>query len=163
MCRDREHSYRNKITCELMSIESKNPTEFWKVIKKMKKWGSNCDSSDNIDPRDWRLHFQKLLNEEIPTPPSLIGELTKLEEELFFPEYDIRISNSEIEKTLKRLNKKASPGPDKILGKLLWAGERELKPLLKLFFNKLFSHAKQPKMFTLNFLITIYKKGEIIF
>ena len=114
MCR--EHSYRNKITCELMSIESKNPTEFWKVIKKMQKWGSNCDSSDNIDPRDWRLHFQKLLNEEVPTPSSLKEELTKLEEEQFFSEYDIRISNSEIEKAVKRLNKKASPGPDNISG-----------------------------------------------
>ena len=88
-------------------------------------------------------------------PLSLLDELSKLEEEQFFSEYDVRISNSEIEEAMKRLNKKASPGPDNMSGMLLWAGERELKPLLKIFFNKLFSHAKQPNMFTLNFLISI--------
>ena len=46
-----------------MSAEKENPTEFWKVIKKMQNWGSDKnDLSDNIDPKEWMLHFQKLLN-----------------------------------------------------------------------------------------------------
>ena len=73
----------------------------------------------------------------------------------------MRITNIEIEKALKRLNKRACPGPDNISGNLLCTGEKELMPLFSLFFNKLFSHSKQPKLFSLNFLITIFKKGEI--
>ena len=34
-------------------------------------------------------------------------------------------------------------------------------PLLNLLFNRLFSQAKHPKEFSLNFLITIFKKGEV--
>ena len=33
-------------------------------------------------------------------------------------------------------------------------------PLLRLFFNKLFSQVNQPKLLTLNYLVTILKKGE---
>ena len=149
-----------KLTCELLSIENKNPTEFWKVIKKMQKWGSN-NSPDNIDPGDWLLHFQKSLNDKVHTPSPLLDELGKLEEERFFSEFHTRFTNNKIEKAIKKLIKKASPGSDNISEKLLCAGERELRAVLNLFFNKLFSQAIQPKMFTLNFLITISKKGEI--
>ena len=34
-------------------------------------------------------------------------------------------------------------------------------PLFCIFFNKLFSHANQPKLLTLNYLVTIFKKGEV--
>ena len=34
-------------------------------------------------------------------------------------------------------------------------------PIFNLFFNKLFSHASQPKKLCINYLITIFKKGEV--
>ena len=33
-------------------------------------------------------------------------------------------------------------------------------PLYKLFFNKLFSHATQPKILSINYLKPIFKKGD---
>ena len=84
-----------------------------------------------------------------------------LENKPFFSQLDYRIENGEIEKALKRLNRKASPGVDKISGGLLFEGLGNLLPIFNLFFNKLFSHALQPKKLYINYLITIFKKGEI--
>ena len=81
-------------------------------------------------------------------------------ERAFFSELDVSITQNEIEKALKKLNKKAAPGPDNISGNLLYVGKDVLMPLLRLFFNKLFSQVNQPKLLTLNYLVTILKKGE---
>ena len=80
---------------------------------------------------------------------------------LFFSEFDREISTKEIEEALTRLNTKSSCGPDKVSANLLCVGKRKLMPVLKIFFNYLFNFALQPKNFTLNFLVSIYKKGEI--
>ena len=73
---------------------------------------------------------------------------------------DYKITNSEINKALKRHNKKASPGPDKISGSCLPAGNTVLMPALNIFFNKLFSLATQPNIFSLNFLKSIFIKED---
>ena len=161
-CKKNESKFRKKLTDELMSIENKNPTEFWKVIKKMRNWGScKDDSSDSIDPKEWMLHFQKLLNGSVHTPQHQLDELSRLENTPFFSDLDAKITHSEIEKALKKLNKKASSGPDSVSGKMLCAGKEVLMPLLDLFFNKLFTHANQPKILSLNYLVTVFKKGEL--
>ena len=73
---------------------------------------------------------------------------------------DSRITISDVEGALKRLNKKASPGPDKISAELLLAGKAFLMPLFVLIFNKVFSYAAYPQLWTQNFLKQIFKKGE---
>ena len=94
-------------------------------------------------------------------PRFFLEELSQLEGESYFSEFDGRITDSEIEKALKRLNKKASSGPDNISASLLCSGAKELIPAFNLLFNKLFLLHKHPKIFSRNFLITIFKKGEI--
>ena len=49
ICRDKEKRFRFKIVDKLLSIEDKNPSEFWNLVKTMKNYGSNkADSSGNI-------------------------------------------------------------------------------------------------------------------
>ena len=116
---------------------------------------SNNESCEAIHPSEWLNHFQKLFNEAKPIKHSLLEELERLENEPHFSELDFRISRNEINKALKRLNKKSAPGPDHISGNLLWAGKDALTPLFDLFFNKTFTHCSQPRIFALNFLMTI--------
>ena len=160
-CRQNERAFRDKLTSQLLATENAKPAEFWKLVKEMKSWG-NCtnDSCETIHPNEWLDHFQKLFNETKPTQPCLLQELERLEKYPYFSDLDFRISVKDIERALKRLNKKASPGPDRISGSLLFAGKDSLMPLIKLFFDKLFSHCTQPEIYSLNFLITILKKGE---
>ena len=130
----------------LLSTEKKDPSEFWNLIKQMKNHGSGKnDQSKQIDPRDWMLHFQSLLNEKASTSEIVLDELSTSEKELFFSEFDREISTKEIEEALTRLNTKSLCGPDKVSANLLCAGKRELMPVLKIFFNYLFNFALQPK------------------
>ena len=125
------------------------------------EWGKNtADPGESIPPSEWLNYFQSLLSEKIPTAPVILKELQTLEQEPYFSELDYCITAADINSALKRLNKNSSPGPDKISGAHLLAGIDVLMPALKLLFNKMFSSAKQPSIFSLNFLKAIFKKGD---
>ena len=80
--------------------------------------------------------------------------------ELVFSQLDFQITTEEIDKSLSRLNKKSSTGPDKIHPQLLVLGKGELISCLRLYFNKLFTHTYHPYSNSLNYLRPIYKKGD---
>ena len=161
-CRESERKCRDMLLTKLLAIEEHKPTEFWNLVKEIKNWGSSQNKvENNIEPNDWLNHFQELLNEGEDAPDSFKLELHRLESEPRFSKLDYRISVSELNKAMKRLNTKSAPGTDKISGKLLCVGNTELQQVLILFFNKLFSHAFQPHTHSLNFLVPIFKKGEI--
>ena len=161
VCKAAERGVRNKLTNQLLGIEAKNPTEFWKLVNSMKKWGKNETKTENsIPPEEWLSYFQDLLGKKPETSAHILKELQELENEPAFTEMDFRISPNEIEKAINRLNKKSSPGPDGILCKHLFSCKKQLLPMLELFCNKLFTHASQPKTQSLNFLKPAYKKGE---
>ena len=127
----------------------------------MRKWGKkSADPSEAIPPSEWLNYFQSLLNEKNATAPEKLEELQTLEQEPYFSELDYAITTEEIASALKRLNRKSSPGPDKVSGAHLLAGTEILMPALKLLFNKMFSSAKQPSIFSLNYLRAIFKKGD---
>ena len=147
---------------KLLSIEEQKPIEFWNVVKKIKNWGKSQTKVENsINPKDWLNYFQELLNEGEEVPDYLKEELQRLESVPMFSQLDYRISVGEFNKAIKRLNTKSSPGVDKISSKLLVVGKSELSQVLIIFLNKLFSHAYQPHSNSLNFLVPIFKKGEI--
>ena len=68
-----------------------------------------------IPPETWLHHFNSLYDGE-DTPLNFINELASFENKLAFSEVDFKIEKSEIETSLKCLNKKASPGADKMSG-----------------------------------------------
>ena len=39
-CKESEHKLRSTLTKKLLSISEQNPTEFWKLIGKMRNWGA---------------------------------------------------------------------------------------------------------------------------
>ena len=161
-CRENENKLRKKLVNELLSFENNDPNEFWKLIKKMQSWGTSKDNpAESIPPNDWQSHFQKLLNSECVTPPDKLAELNELESEIHFSEMDERISNNEIKNAFKKLNLRSSVGPDLVSGKLLHTGKDILTPLLCIFYNRMFELAKQPEIFTSNFLVSIPKKGDL--
>ena len=161
-CRESERKYRDMLLAKLLAIEEHKPTEFWNLVKKIKNWGRSQNKvENNIEPKEWLTHFQELLNEGEVAPDSFKLELHRHESEPMFSKLDYRISVSELNKAMKRLNTKSAPGADKISGKHLCAGNIELRQVFILFLNKLFSNTFQPHTHSLNFLVPIFKKGEI--
>ena len=162
ICKSSERKLRGFVTAKLLHIESKTPREFWETIKKMRNWGkSNKEQETPISPSEWFSHFTSLLNKGADNvAPNIYKDLERLESEPVFSDVDFRITIEDIDLALKRLNKSASPGPDKLSGKLVLAGTQELKPLLELLLNKMFTYAKQPNVWSQNYLVTIFKKGD---
>ena len=144
ICKTTEQEFRKKLTSKLLRAENKNPKEFWDVIQKMRKWGNVVKGDNPIDPSEWQIHFQSLLNQKSDLTSETCAEIKRMENSPSFSDLDFRITSQDIMKAFKRLNKKATPGPDKISGKLIYAGVRELMPLILLVFNKRFSHAHMP-------------------
>ena len=161
VCRESERKFRDTLTAKLLSIEKHKPTEFWNLVKKIKTYGKpNSETENNIHPSEWLKYFEALLTDAKETPSNLIDELKQLELAPSFSELDSRITTEEVEKALSRLNKKSSPGPDKIHPQFLVLGKGELKSCLGLYFNKLFTHTYHPYSHSLNYLKPIYKKGD---
>ena len=90
----------------------------------------------------------------------MLKELALLEKEPYFSELDSRITSSDVERALKKLKQNVASGVDKISAELLIAGKSFLMPLFLLIFNKIFTHANYPLIWTQNFLKPIFKKGE---
>ena len=84
--------------------------------------------------------MNSFLNDGKDIPLKFINELASFGNKPAFSEVDFQIEYSEIETALKRLNKKASPGADKVSGNLLVTDKDDLMPIFKLFLNK-FSHS----------------------
>ena len=161
LCKASERAFRDKLSSTLFQAEKHNPENFWSAIKKMKQWGKNTsEPGESIPPSEWLDYFQNLLSEKSTTSTKLLNELQSLEQEPYFSELDYQITDTEVSKALKRLNTKASPGPDKIPGSHLLAGKIILMPVLKLFFNKMFSMASHSSIFSLNYMKAIFKKGD---
>ena len=146
-----------ELTSKLLSVEKNNPRKFWEVITKMRTWKDAHRRENNpIDPGEWQTHFQDLLNEKSEISPDCQQEIENAENVPYFSELDCQISDEEVMCAGKRLNKTASPGPDKISGKVIFDGLKEFIPVIKLLFNKVFAHASMPTPWKMNFLVTIF-------
>ena len=155
-CRNAESSFRKTMLNKLLSIESNNPKQFWKLIKNMKEWGQDSqDPSDCIPSTTWEEHFRTLLN----SPTSQTLELP-IHQKLFIPEMDRRISERELTEAIMRTKLGKACGPDGILIEhIKHATDDALHTLLNLM-NIIFSNAIYPKSWSSNYLKPIYKKGS---
>ena len=160
ICKKSEKRFRDKLSNKLLEAESANPQEFWKTISQMRNWGKPAkDNSEGIPPREWHAYFTELFRNKEDLPEQILANLKRLEEEPVFTELSFRIQNHEIGQAFKKLNQKASPGVDKVSAKILYAGRKELTPILNLFLNKTFSEVGHPSVWATNILKTILKKG----
>ena len=62
-CRKAEKEFRNYLRGQLQNFDKYDPKHFWKIIKKMNKWGKQQhDPVDDISAGRWKTHFKVLLN-----------------------------------------------------------------------------------------------------
>ena len=157
-CKKCESSARKSLTKQLFAIEKSNPTEFWSLVKKMRTWGKNTASqADSIAPNEWFAHFSKLFN-----PISDIASLDTLNDDsVHFSELDFAMSSSEIDKAFIKLNKESSPGPDKLISRLLLAAKDKLLEPIKIIFNSIFNSKSYPSAWSYRYLVSVFKKGDL--
>ena len=148
------------LTNRLLELGNDNPKEFWNQINRMRSWGrEKDDAADRIGPQKWTKHFENLFGR--PTEhleeqhPSTSGTRTPI-----FNELNYSIKQEEVRKAINQLKKNKSTGFDNIINEFLIAGKDVLtQPLLNLF-NLIFSRSTYPKLWTINLLKPIHKKGD---
>ena len=93
-----------------INLESRDPKEFWKLIKDLRERKRN-NLSDNIDPQTWYEWFKKLNQSEIPDNDKTLSTIIKNMED-FAPKFsktlDEYISIQEIKSAATKLKKKTS-------------------------------------------------------
>ena len=116
ICRKAEKNFRQRLTKQLVEIGQADPKAFWKIIDKMNRWGKEKnDPADKISPKNWKKHFEELLNgrQNEGFAPDLEGHND------FQPVLDSIIIGKELRDALKEMKCKKSPGPDGILTEYL--------------------------------------------
>ena len=123
----------------------------------MNRWGKEKnDPADKISPKNWKKHFEELLNgrQNEGFAPDLEGHSD------FQPVLDSIIIGKELRDALKEMKCKKSPGPDGILTEYLKIFGDIAEPILLKLIRLMFANHIYPTKWTLNFLKPIYKKGN---
>ena len=150
-----EKQFKNHLLDKLLALENENPKEYWKIVGKMRCW--NCEKSDPVDAiktHRWIKHFETLFGKD---SSSHLDECKSV----VFNELNFHIKQQEISSAINSLKRNKSPGIDGIVNEFLIAGkEYLLQPLCNLF-NLILTSSSYPKLWAMNLLRPIHKKGDV--
>ena len=68
--------FRESILMKIQNLESRDPKEFWKLVKDLRERKRN-NLSDNIDPQTWYEWFKKLSQSEISDNDKTLSTIIK--------------------------------------------------------------------------------------
>ncbi len=155
------------IMSKLDDIESKNPGEFWKLIKKIK---GHKASGNPIDPDVWLDYFSNLFkchqnstNKTIKTKIDSFmvalkeGRLRKLQ-----PDLDEVIHISEIKKAVKNLKYNKAVGLDELSNEMIKCSIDVYANLFTRFFNSILSIETVPESWGHGYIVPLFKSGSVL-
>ena len=166
VCRQAEKQHRKYLTDNLLSVGTRDPLSFWKIINKMNNWGKEqTDETEHIKPATWAKYFTTLLNKKDNKSKTIFTSNTVLDSHIqginmtFDPTLDRRITAEELRLALGQLKGKKAPGPDGILTEYLRIFGETFEDLLLTIIRQLFSKHVYPSHWNSNYLRPIYKRG----
>ena len=122
----------------------------WKMINKNKKEMNEFVSKNKITIEEWEDFFGNLYTSTIC--PNVEPLAQKID--------DIFFSTEEIEKEVKTLKNRKSPGHDNISNEMLKYGGGELVLKITQMFQNILTQCEIPKSWKESFIIPIFKKGS---
>lgn len=134
-------------------IGGRKCTEAWEFIKKVKKTRSEKVTLQNISQKQWKEHYEHLLQEERPQyiwnsiPINIQGETVDIDE-------------TTIRKAINELKNGKSCGPEGVYAELLKSGTGKLIKILTKLFNDYLNGQEVPKEWKVAYISSIYKKGN---
>ena len=159
----KENKFRENLLKTLNELQSKNPQQYWKLIKNLTEDSPN-EAVENIPISTWQKHFtkQNLNTTMISTPFHKIIEesLKTCETACNNTQINRAISAQEFWIAITKLKNQKSNGPDLVLNEMLKnAAPILIDHFLKLF-NLIFDSGCFPMEWTKSFLVPIHKKGD---
>ena len=156
--RKKHRNNKRKLLDKLLSIEQKNPAEFWNIVNEM-KGKQRKDVSSEIDPNTWYSYFKKLMNikhtnyfeentTDIPIPNKYHTETLNAD-----------ISCQEVLNALRTLKRGKSCGVDGILNEMILISCRLDVYTYAQIFNLLLKTGVYPNGWRENYIKPIFKGG----
>ena len=156
---------KSQLVSKLNEMYNKDPKEYWNVVKKLEELHSvNRQPCENISPNAWLDHFKKLAQQNYNANPSDMNIKEKVQNHpnrKLFSTLDFKITEQEVNKSIKHLKKNKSPGKDSILNEMIKAGQSELSPLYVKLFNMILSSGNFPDIWAGSLLTPLFKGGSI--
>ncbi len=144
---------------KLANIEAKDPKGFWRTIRSFtKKRVSDC----NITPKIWTDYFKNLFNVKSTNIDTAFLDYVKnslpiIENVSTTGPLDHVISHSEIIKSIKKLKKGKSGGPDGIINEMITNGGVHLHAALGNLYNKILYKGQYPTAWQYSTITPVYK------
>ena len=154
--------YKEALLSKMSEVEKSNPSQFWNTISELKADSSlptNNDISNSISVSKWIEHFSNL-NMECRNDTSLDAEIKRMESGESNSELNEEITTGEINKAIRQLKKKKSPGEDKIINEMLIYGQVALIKPIKQLFNCILKTKQFPDSWRTSIIKPIYKSGD---
>ncbi len=172
-----KRQYKQSIRDKLEHNNSKNPTEYWKMWKKLNK--TSKTPSNKLDIGDFENYFEKQ-----STPPETeyfnytemkeIEDLMKRyfndqaviptecndEEDLSHDFCNDEMSIDEIKSHLKKLKNNKAAGTDGLAGEFYKSVPDDLSRPISILFNSVFNNGQYPDMWAEGIINPVHKKGS---
>ncbi len=158
---------KNLIMNKLDELQSKNPGEFWKLVKKIK--GSK-GSGNPIDPGVWLEYFDNLFKCHRGGSSTAIKRridsfMVALKEgkyNQFQPDLDQTIHVSEIKRAVKNLKYNKAVGLDEISNEMIKCSIEVYPDLFTGFFNSILSMEAVPEAWGNGYIVPLFKSGSVL-
>ena len=148
---------------KLAKIQASDPGKFWKTVKKITS--TRPAVSGQIGPQTWVHYFKDLLNVKSDRNSQFLEYIKhslKVVENNLGQEgpIDNIITMAELEKVLKGVKNKKSPGPDMITNEMLKAGDGHFRQAMLFVFNAILKSGKYPTVWQNSLITPVFKSGD---
>ena len=143
--------FHNKFISKIRNLKNTDPKTYWKIIN-----GSKTEKSDitsHISADVFQEHFKNLAGE-----PETNMEDSNVEQYTDHPELDAPITDTEVQKAMKKLKANKACGYDQITNEFLKASSLKLLSLFTKVFNIILCSGKTPDEWSIGIIKPIYKK-----
>ena len=155
--------FRESVLMKIQNLESRDPKEFWKLVKDLRERKRN-NLSDNIDPQTWCNWFKKLNHSEISDNDKTLSTIINNMED-FGPEFsktlDEYISIQEIKLAATKLENNKCTCNDQTSNEMIkCCVSTHFIKVIRLLFNMIIINLYYPKEWKLALLIPIFKSDD---
>ena len=143
-------------------MRESDPKSFWNLYSKLNELDKK-HKINPIPPEEWVRHYTELLNTNTKHDKVLEGHFTDFIENnknMIFNELNFKISEAEVQAATANLKVNKAAGIDGIISEIVKASSSFIMTPLHSLFNRIFLSGYFPKLWRVNTLSPLHKKGN---
>ena len=146
-------SHTKKTAKNLRSLKTKDPKNFFKILK-----NSNKSCKSKISVGEFEKHFKNLNEVDYEETETDLIELNLDTDSDILQLLNAPLTEKELEKALKNLKNNKSAGPDGIVNEQIKATFSRMKDIYLKLFNQILDNGIFPETWAIGLIVPIFKK-----